>query len=396
MGVGVGLGLAGVAGGCTGNGEAWLSAPTPLLADSFSSATLSDACVGSKADLCTRENLRSIESIESSNAAALSGISADELPAGLLGFSSEPGAVLLHALAPGKTELCVRGRFSDKSLRKACSEIAVMKPDHVDISLNCDNWLDQGSALSVVAPGAQLPFTAHLMSSDSTELTGVALHPLDETGLTTDRYLGYTWSSPADGGMLELRSRLVPEFRQSLRTFAADEITSIVGAGVPLLAKHPGDLGGGQVTDFIGLTPVCRSAGPKTRSETPDICLGPHGEREWEPRSSQAMFEFTGLAEGTCQLSFALTGTDRYVGSSETHVYKLNPNDDARTANWDDPCPRVGLRTCRFGRDSVQVCRAQDGGVSPRWDTLEECHGICDFTASAADCTDPTGCVACR
>ncbi len=144
------------------------------------------------------------------------------------------------------------------------------------------------------------------------------------------------------------------------------------------------------MAELVGGAVACQGLPVTTVTATPDVCVGPAGELSWT--SDGAGTSFTARAEGTCQLSFAVTGGNASPGTFSVPFYFVNPADQGRDATIDSACSVKGQRTCEATRSATLDCSV----LKKQWVLSSSCDGkLCDYL-SAAPCAAGDGCVACR
>lgn len=386
--------LSALAAGCFGDKSASLSVPPALAVGTYAPVTFGDACVGSKADLCSPESVQRIESITVEPAGMLEILPVEQVPADLQQVARYGSPYAAHGLAPGSGRVCVQGLFSDGTHRRACVPAAVADIARVAVALSCGQVIGGVAPDALVPPGLPLPFEVQLQAGDGTLLAGDTLHVVDDGAFVQATPRSYLWSAPAAGGAITFGSRLDPSFSQTLSTYALGDVTAIhakIGLAQPLI------LGLGQAMDFllavdVGTRRACVPAEISVRTDTPGVCTGEQGATTWAAGAGNSEAWFTTVSEGTCRLGFRVPGGARDLGTVDVPFYVVNSADQlSRDHAAGEPCGDANLHACARGRSTVLVCRAK------RWATATDCTpGICDYTAAAGACADPTGCAACR
>ncbi|HET7545104.1 MAG TPA: hypothetical protein VFK05_34805 [Polyangiaceae bacterium] len=389
---------ASLATGCIGDKDISFSAPSALVVDGWSSLQMSDFCSGSKVDLCSSEKLQSIESVTVDDPRVLEIVETSAVPAELTAFNPFPGIRAIHGLRAGKTRFCIVGHFDDGTNRQGCADVTVAAPDHLLFDYGCESQVASISSQTPwITPGSVLSFSVRF-AAGSLDLEGAVVRPIDSAGLTQTDNMRFSWTSPAAGGSIDVRSAWVSGVAATLRTYTPDEITSGV-AGTPYYAHgatKPGDSIEVAVAEQIGDKRTCNSLAVTARSETPEICLGPKGEQTWSD-TDPGRTSFSVVAEGTCRLSLGVAGGNGYVTTLQVPLAVVNPADDGRLAVPDDPCPTKGERTCTPGRWQYLECRTSPANGTLSWVAAGNCADkICDFVDSPARCAALATCIACR
>ena len=381
-----------IAAGCGGDKSETILVPGSLAVGAYGDLSFGDSCMGSKADLCSKETVEAVDAMTVDPPGALEVLSPGDVPGDLASIWTPTGMYVVHGLAPAHATLCVQARYSDGTHRKACSPVHVDTVAHVATYFACDTGVNGSMAAPLVPPGATLEFEVDLSASDGTGLGGVLAHPIDDTQLTTLRPMNYLWDSRTAGGVLTIGSPLDPAFTETLQTYGPAEVTGVVPSAdlIPPTILAPGRQQLFQVTDEVGGVPACQGLPATATTETPDVCAGPNGELSWE--AGGAGGSFTALAEGTCRLSIAIDGGDAPPATLSVPFYFTNPADQGRDATIDADCSVKGQRTCEATREAILVCQT----LTKKWALESSCGGkLCDYL-SAAPCAAGSGCVACR
>ncbi|HEV8201113.1 MAG TPA: hypothetical protein VGS03_13915 [Candidatus Polarisedimenticolia bacterium] len=381
------VGLALVMAGCFGDKSESIDAPGTLAVGAYGELLFGDVCPGSKADLCSRETVESVDSFTVDPPGALEVIPVGEVPADLLIAWVHTATYVVHGLAPGHANLCVQAKFSDGSHRKACQMVEVGAIARVATPFACDSPQDDDTAPGLVPPGRVLSLSVQMFTAGGTALGGVLLHPIDDAQLVPSGVMSYVWSSPPAGGSLTLGSSLDPAFSKTLATYGPDQVTGVVVHAdvIPPTTLAPGRQQEIQVLDDVGPVRACQGLPSAIRTETPDVCAGPNGEIAWTGSA------FTAREEGTCRLSVGVAGGAGYPGTVSVPFYFVNEADRGRDATIGSHCTVKGQRTCEATRDAILLCTG--AGV---WALTSSCNGLlCDYTA-AAPCAAGAACVACR
>jgi hypothetical protein len=377
--------------GCSGDKAESLSVPGTLAVGAYGDLSFGDACVGSKADLCSRETVEAVDAMTVEPRGALEFLSPADVPAELASIWVHDGMYVVHGLSPAHATVCVQARYSDGSHRKACLPIDVEAVAHVATSLACDPGGNDVTAAPLVPAGATLQLAVALSAADGTGLGGVFAHPIDDAQLTPFGAMNYVWTSPLAGGTLTIGSTLDPTFTETLATYGPAQVTGVVASAdlVPPTILAPGRQQLVQVVDVIGAAHACQGVSVTATTETPDICLGPNGELSWP--TDGPITSFTAEVEGTCRLSFGVAGGNASPATFSVPFYFVNPADQGRDATIDAPCPAMGQRTCEATREAILVCT-----YGKKWALESSCNGnLCDYL-SAGPCAAGATCVACR
>ena len=384
--------VATVAAGCYGDKSETLSVPGSLAVGAYGDLSFGDSCMGSKADLCSRETVDAVDAMTVDPPGALEFLSPGDVPADLASIWTHDGMYVVHGLAPAHATVCVQARYSDGSHRKACSPVDVDTVAHVTSYLACDPGVNGSTAAPMVPPGATLQFDVELSASDGTGLGGVLAHPIDDAQLTTLWPSHYLWDSRVAGGALTIGSPFDAAFSETLQTYGPTQVTGVVPSAdlVPPTILAPGRQQLFQVADEVGGALACQGLPATATTETPEVCAGPNGELSWA--AGGAGGSFTALAEGTCRLSIAVDVSDAPPATLSVPFYFTNPADQGRDATIDADCSVKGQRTCEAARDAILVCST----LTKKWALESSCGGkLCDYL-SAAPCAVGSGCVACR
>ena len=383
--------VATIAAGCSGDKSEFVALPGTLAVGAYGDLSFGDGCVGSKADLCSRETVEAVDAITVDPPGALEVLSPGDVPADLASLWTPTGMYVVHGLAPAHATVCAQARYSDGTHRKACSPVYVDTVAHVATTLACDPGVNGSTAAPLVPPGASLQFDVELSASDGTGLGGVLAHPIDDTQLTTLWPSHYLWDSRVAGGALTIGSRLDAAFAETLQTYGTTQVTGVVPSAdlVPPTILAPGWQQVFQVADEVGGALACQGLPATATTETPDVCAGPNGELSWEAGGIGG--SFTALAEGTCRLSIAFDGGNASPATFSVPFYFVNPADQGRDGTIDGACSIKGQRTCEATRNAILVCSV----LTKKWALSSSCDGkLCDYL-SAAPCAGGD-CVACR
>ena len=385
--------VATIAAGCFGDKSETISVTGSLAVGAYGDLSFGDSCMGSKADLCSRETVEAVDAITVDPPGALEVLSPGDVPAELASLWQPSGMYVVHGLAPAPAAtLCVQARYSDGTHRKACSPVHVDTVAHVATYLACDPGVNGTTALPLVPPGATLQLTVLLSGSDGTGLGGALAHPIDDAQLTPLWLGDYLWSSPAAGGALTIGSRLDAAFSETLQTYGPAQVTGVVPSAdlLPPTILAPGRQQLFQVADEVGGARACQGLPATATTETPDVCAGPNGELSWQ--AGGAGGSFTALAEGTCRLSIVVDGANATPATFSVPFYFVNPADQGRDGTIDGFCTVKGQRTCEAGREAILVCSV----LTKKWALASGCNGqLCDYL-SATPCAAGDDCVACR
>jgi hypothetical protein len=384
--------VAAIAASCTGDKTESLLVPGTLAVGAYGDLWFGDACVGSKADLCSRETVDAVDAITVDPPGALEVLTPADVPTEVATIWTPSGMYVVHGLAPAHATICVQARYSDGSHRKACAPVDVDTATHVATWLSCDTGVDSNPAAPLVPAGATLQFYVQLSASDGTSLGGVLPHPIDDAQLTPFGSMGYLWYSPTTGGALTIGSRLDPGFAETLQTYGPGQVTGVVPSAdlVSPTILAPGLQLEIQVADIVGGAVACHGLPATATTATPDVCVGPNGELSWDTGGSTTWF--TAVAEGTCQLSFGVTGGNASPGTFTVPFYFVDSADQGRDGTIDGYCSVKGQRTCEAGRSAILVCSP----LTKQWVPSSSCNGrLCDYL-SPAPCAAGADCVACR
>ncbi len=340
---------------CIGDKSAYLGVPRNLAVDSFGALVFGDACLASKADLCSTETVQS-ESFTVDPPSVLEVVAVEAVPADLVRLEMYKGAYMVHGLAPGHANVCGNGTFSDGTKRSDCSTIEVRAIDHVATRFECDPPIGDVTPAPLVRPGAALRLDVDLVAADGTVLDGAVLHPVDDAQLMGGP-TSYLWSSPSGGGALTLTSVFDSKFSQVLATYGPDRVTGVVAAvdDIPPTVLPPGVREPIYVAEDVGASRACIGLPVTARTEAPDVCLGPKGEMTWAEEGGSGT-SFTPVNEGTCRLSVGVVGGSGYQTTIEVPFYMTNPAD-----------PPVGRRL-ELRWKAVRL--HQTGGIVHRHDRL--------------------------
>ena len=384
--------VATIAAGCYGDKSETISVPGTLAVGAYGDLSFGDSCMGSKADLCSRETVEAVDAITIEPPGALEVLSPGDVPADLASLWTPTGMYVVHGLVPAHATVCVQARYSDGSHRKACSPVHIDTVAHVATSLACDTGVNGSTTAPLVPPGATLELAVQLSASDGTPLGGVFAHPIEDAQLISFGAMRYVWSSPAAGGRLTIGSSLDPSFTETLATYGPAQVTGVVPSAdlLPPTILAPGREQELRVADLVGAAVACQGLPATATTETPDVCVGPNGELSWD--SAGPGTSFTAVAEGTCRLSFGVTGGNASPATFSVPFYFVNPADQGRDATIDSACSAKGQRTCEATREAILVCSV----LKRKWVLSSSCDGkLCDYL-SAAPCASGDDCVACR
>lgn len=385
--------VATISAGCYGDKGETISVPGSLAVGAYGDLSFGDSCMGSKADLCSRETVDAVDAITVDPPGALEVLSPGDIPADLASLWKPSGMYVVHGLAPAPAAtLCVQARYSDGTHRKACSPVRVDAVAHVSTYLACDSGVNGTTVAPLVPPGATLQLTVLLFASDGSGLGGFLTHPIDDAQLTPLGLMNYLWISPPAGGALSIGSRLDATFTETLQTYGPAQVTGVVPSAdlLPPTILEPGRQQEIYVADLVGGAVACQGLSATATTETPDVCVGPNGELSWDVVGN--VTSFAAVAEGTCQLSFGVAGGNASPGTFSVPFYFVNPADQGRDATIDGSCSVKGQRTCEATREAILVC----GTLTKKWALSSSCNGkLCDYL-SAAPCAAGSDCVACR
>ena len=349
--------------------------------------------MGSKADLCSRETVEAVDTMTVDPPGALEFLSPGDIPAELASLWRPSGTYVVHGLAPAHATVCVQARYSDGTHRKACAPVDVDAVAHVATWVACDTGVDGATAAPLVPTGATLQLTVELSAADGTGLGGVFAHPIDDAQLTPNGAMNYLWyAPPAAGGALTIGSTLDATFTETLATYGPSQVTGLVPSAdlVPPTILAPGRQQEIHAADLVGGAVACQGLPATVTTETPDVCVGPNGELSWDAGGS--VTSFSAVAEGTCRLSFGVTGGNASPGTLSVPFYFVNPGDQGRDATIDGDCSVKGQHTCEATRNGILLCSV----LTKKWALSSSCDGkLCDYL-SAAPCAAGDHCVACR
>ena len=177
-----------------------------------------------------------------------------------------------------------------------------------------------------------------------------------------------------------------------MQTYGPGQVTGVVPSAdlLPPTILAPGRQQEIEVADLVGGARACQGLPATATTSTPGVCVGPNGELSWDAGGS--VTSFTAVAEGTCQLSFGVTGGNASPGTFSVPFYFVNPADQGRDATIDGFCSVKGQRTCEATREAILVCST----LTKKWVLSSSCDGkLCDYL-SPAPCAAGADCVACR
>ena len=117
-----------------------------------------------------------------------------------------------------------------------------------------------------------------------------------------------------------------------LQTYSPAPVTGVVPTAdlFPPTILSPGAQQELHVADLVGGAFACQGLPATETTRTPDVCVGPNGELSWDAGGS--VTSFTAVTEGTCQLSFGVTGGNATPASFSVPFYFVNPADQGRDA----------------------------------------------------------------
>jgi hypothetical protein len=377
--------------GCIGDKSAYLNAPSVVAVDTYGPVDFTDACVASKADLCSTETLQKLEKITVDPPGMLEIISGNDVPADLKRVANYEMPFAMHGLVPGSGQLCLQGLFSDGSHRRTCVPAAVRAIAQVRLVRRAD--FDGVAQEPLVPPGLQLGFAVEFLDAGGKVLSGDTLGAIDSSAFTQGAPKAYTWQAPTQGGSVTFGSPLDPSFSATVATYTAADVTAI-HAGI--IHTGPVVLTPGQAMNFeLAMDAGGRRAAVRMpitiRTDTPDLCTSEDGATTWVQASDGGEPWFKAVSEGTCHLAFSVAGGSGDLGTFDLAYYLVDSqNYLTRDQSAGDGCPAQSPAVCSRDRASVLACRSKKRTVA------SECSpGICDYSVSAT-CSDPAGCAACR
>ncbi len=316
---------------CSGDKAEYLTVTGSLAVGAYAQMLFGDACPGSKADLCSRETVQSIDAFTVDPPGALEILAVADIPPEL--YVDPAATYAVHGLAPAQATVCVKAHYSDGTDRNACQPVEVGAIARIATQLYCDPAVGSAAWGPLVWAGATLRFDVELLAADGSALGGTILHPIDETQLVVISPLSYAWQSPTAGGALTLSSPLDPTFAEKLETYGPAQVDAVfAGADLfPPTILGPGKQQPIQLAVDVGGVRACMGLPASARSDTPAVCLGPNGEETWAELGGSAT-SFTAVTEGTCQLSVGVAGGTGYPGTITVPYYFVNATDQARDA----------------------------------------------------------------
>jgi hypothetical protein len=102
--------VAAIAAGCGGDKTETILVPGSLAVGAYGDLSFGDSCMGSKADLCSKETVEAVDAMTVDPPGALEVLSPGDIPADLASVWTPTGMYVLHGLAPTQATLNRRGR----------------------------------------------------------------------------------------------------------------------------------------------------------------------------------------------------------------------------------------------------------------------------------------------
>jgi len=283
-------------------------ATSAMAVGTYHRITIADACRSSKGNLCTTETVTAIEGVKIVDSKVVTFVTQAELPTALRVPEVQ---WVLQALSPGRTSVRLDARFSDGSLRTSELPVEVRRANRIEAEMICRARATDDQTL--VPVGVKTQISARLLD-DTRELTGLLPDALSGTGLTqlpgVLERVEYAWVAPSSPGVVTFTAPAFPRFSMRLRTFGRDEMTiDAIRWGRPAPVRVPRNVAAGlEAVMTVGGKGPCYELAVDAQSLTPDICLGPNRETQWQ-EGGTATLRILPLEAGTCRLSVAVAGS---------------------------------------------------------------------------------------
>jgi hypothetical protein len=282
----------------------------PIGVGALYSFNAGDACRSARFSGCSTDKLLEWKELTSSNANVVKPRRVGDLPENLR-LDGYPW--VLEGMSPGSAAVTLTATFDDGSERESTFDVTVDAPASAQFSGPCETRL--------YPRGATVRLGVKFKSASGAGLVGLVPDSAEGDGITENfsHYIGtgYLWNSSV-AASTTLRSARFPAADIELRSYAPEEM-NIVDVGLAE-GHHVTKRGSAtllRITANIGGVAPCELSAMQARSDTPSVCLYEGVSENWAVPGETTTI--TPLESGTCTISIAPEGTDKWKEFSFTY-----------------------------------------------------------------------------